>query len=426
LPIKLASINKGLILHLDPTSSRIDNSTIRDCSPYRNHGSINGAVLSEGLEFDGVDDYVKVLDSPSISPTEAITLEAWALCDTIPGDWSRNRIMFKSRAYNFQVGVTNKFRFELYVDGAYRGLEASAVSTTTVFQHWVATYDSATRIMILYLNGQEVASKTLSGLTTYLINDSPDNLLISHTAGYHDGIIASARIYNRVLSASEITQNYNETRYGARSNIRTGLVLELIPSSVEGLTWRDISGQGNSGSIKGASWVSRGLSFDGVDDYVDLSDTGTEWNFQTFSASFWIATTDANSQEIMGEGGKWRPLVDPGGELVFWIRGLKAGTDAVDILWGSIINDGDWHHAVVTYDVNTLKMQIYLDGVLDAEKLTEVEIYADAGNNQAIGRGYTTSPNSIAANIGDVRIFNRVLSAEEVSYLYKLGKVRFG
>lgn len=163
------------------------------------------------------------------------------------------------------------------------------------------------------------------------------------------------------------------------------------------------------------------LSFDGIDDYVNIADTGSEWNFQTFTAEFWIKTTDL-SGEIMGEGGKWRPMLS-NGNIVFWIRGLSGGVDSTDSITGSTINDGQWHHIAVVYENSTKKMQIYVDGSLDNEKTTTVEIYADGDNNQAIGKGYTTSAYPVNATMDEVRIYSRALTKEEINASYHSGLV---
>ena len=166
--------------------------------------------------------------------------------------------------------------------------------------------------------------------------------------------------------------------------------------------------------------------FDGEDDYVDLSDTSSEWDFQTFSAEFWIKTTDV-SKAILGEGGKWRPYISANGKIGFWVRGLTNEATNVDNLCSeTIINDDTFYHIVVAYDIATMKMRIFVDGRLDAEKNTTVEIYADGHNNQAIGAGYTTDPDKINAIIDEVRIYNRALSSTEVqilsnNYMQKMG-----
>jgi hypothetical protein len=59
-----------------------------------NHGALqNGATFAAGkvgqaFSLDGVDDYVEVPDSPSLTPpSSSITLEAWVKPDAVNGDY---------------------------------------------------------------------------------------------------------------------------------------------------------------------------------------------------------------------------------------------------------------------------------------------------------------------------------------------------
>ncbi|MHA1742160.1 MAG: LamG domain-containing protein, partial [Candidatus Thorarchaeota archaeon] len=160
------------------------------------------------------------------------------------------------------------------------------------------------------------------------------------------------------------------------------------------------------------------LRFNGEGDYVDISDSGAEWDFQTFTVAVWVRTR-AKSGGIIGEGYKWRLTVTTGGKVKFWIRGLVDTTDTSDeLISNTAINDGRLHLVVALYNVSTKVMQIYIDGVLDAEKTTSVEIYADGGNTQAIGTYYVGSSAFVNAVISNVLIYDRALSATEISDLY--------
>jgi hypothetical protein len=192
-----------------------------------------------------------------------------------------------------------------------------------------------------------------------------------------------------------------------------------------GDTTYDVTDNDNDGTLHGGldltGWTTNCifdscLDFDGLDDYVDISDAGPEWNFQNFTAELWIKTTDSN-REIMGEGTKWRHIVSGTGVIRFWIRGLDFNTalDSTDELVGNIlVNDDFFHHIAITYDISARHMKIYVDGSLDNEKITNIEMYADGSNNQAIGSGYTTAVNKINAIIDEVIVYNRVLSQEEI------------
>ena len=72
--------------------------------------------------------------------------------------------------------------------------------------HLAATYDGAT--LRLYRNGTQVATRAVSGAIT--TSDSPLRIGGNLVWGeYFDGLIDEVRIYNRVLTATEIQTDMN-------------------------------------------------------------------------------------------------------------------------------------------------------------------------------------------------------------------------
>lgn len=173
----------------------------------------------------------------------------------------------------------------------------------------------------------------------------------------------------------------------------------------------DSSGNGNNGMIYGATWVpgqvGQALDFDGQNDYIDVSDSGSEWDFQTFTVELSIKPdTLSGYREIIGEGAKWR-LFFLDSTLWFWIRGLSGGIDANDALcYVYPYSIGEWHNITASYELATKQMKIYVDGSEVASKTTIIEIYANGHNNQAIGTGWKGSSSFFDGVIDEVRIIN--------------------
>ena len=74
-----------LIMHFDEGSGTI----AKDESGHGNDGTIHGATWTTGisgkaLNFDGVDDYVRIPDSASMDVTEEVTVEVWARIEDVP------------------------------------------------------------------------------------------------------------------------------------------------------------------------------------------------------------------------------------------------------------------------------------------------------------------------------------------------------
>jgi len=73
------------------------------------------------------------------------------------------------------------------------------------------------------------------------------------------------------------------------------------------------------------------------------------------------------------------------------------------------INDGNWHHLVVMLDVPNLKNKMYIDGSFAVEGT--ISTSTASGSNGIIGGAFV-------GGIDQVRIFNKALSAAEVTTLY--------
>ena len=81
----------------------------------------------------------------------------------------------------------------------------------------IATYDSSSGF-VLYLNGEQKSTSSTTGTMTAQTWDSDnkligciqDNTISSVTRDrFFDGKISMCRIYSKVLTASEVLQNYN-------------------------------------------------------------------------------------------------------------------------------------------------------------------------------------------------------------------------
>ncbi|MEM2294605.1 MAG: LamG domain-containing protein [Nitrososphaerota archaeon] len=203
-----------------------------------------------GLYFN-IGDYVRVINSPSLNPTNAITIAAWVYPLSIPSPLPR--IVTKERetmvdSYALHIHGTTKV-FRLHIAGTLL-VEGGLVALYS-WQHVAATWDSVSKLPRLYVNGDLIATgSAYTGpipSTTYdvLIGNNPTNSRQFH------GIIDDVRIYNRALSGDEIKAIYERDEL-----IKDGLVLYLDFTEYEGNIAYDKSGNNNNGTIYGgARWV---------------------------------------------------------------------------------------------------------------------------------------------------------------------------
>lgn len=211
---------------------------------------------------------------------------------------------------------------------------------------------------------------------------------------------------------------------------------------------RDDSGNGNDGTVYGATWITPGkvnsaLSFDGVDDYVDVPSAANLRVIEGFTVATWVYPRDISSLEQifvshLAEGG-WGFQLGLVRQLVPTEESSKSmlsfifynGTGWVSETTGflqtnpSILLTDRWSHVVATYSesagVTTTK--IYVEGA-------ETTYTGPNTFSSTIQWGAGSSYFNIGSNLGgaflqrefngiidEVRIYNRVLSDSEIKAL---------
>ncbi len=205
-----------------------------------------------------------------------------------------------------------------------------------------------------------------------------------------------------------------------------------------GTTTADASGTGNTGAL-GASpttpgWlvgakIGNGLFFDGADDIVNCGSGANLDNLAALTASAWI---NAGS---MGEGVLGR-ILDKTATTFKW-RVNTAGTNqigfAVDYATTNLervsatnaITTGSWYHVLVTWtgSATATNAKIYVNGVEVAYATTINGSGArvdDSAGSLCIGNDNLTN-RTFAGYLDDVRVYNRVLTAAEITAVYRAG-----
>lgn len=174
-----------------------------------NHGAtpIRGK-FGKGMLFDGINDYVDCGNDASLNITDAITIEAWvkvsdfggASDGTIVGaehsDWHRVYIQSDALHYNIYNGTTSWYKSKAYSFDADQ------------WYHIVVVGDKANNMGYWYVNGAQIGSEPK---TTWPTHNSCRLEYIGATSVTYDlfnGSIGGLKIYNRTLSAAEISANY--------------------------------------------------------------------------------------------------------------------------------------------------------------------------------------------------------------------------
>lgn len=220
-------VNSGLISVLDIANSKSyvsGSTTWTDLIIPRNGTLTNGPTFNSGnggsLVFDGTNDYVTF--GSALDTGQNFTITSWIK----PGAISiRNCIVGNSYPYSGRQGwifstatgyasLTNTIFFSIGTDLSYR-IAANNSITPNVWNFVCATVANGGTIT-LYINGIEpsyAGSSLTTGTITYTTNEFHVGLRYTqNNYDFFNGNIANVNIYNRVLSASEILQNYNTTK----------------------------------------------------------------------------------------------------------------------------------------------------------------------------------------------------------------------
>jgi len=194
----------------------------------------------------------------------------------------------------------------------------------------------------------------------------------------------------------------------------SGLVAHWTFDEGSGNTAGDSSGNNKTGTlINGPMWVegkvgSGAVSFDGKDDSI-LTTLDLDGS-KLFSISLWVKPNDvASTERHLFTCGQDQQIYKTNDDL--WYKTNRDTTVASNVL-----SSNTWSHVVVIFDGATVK--IYADGTLI---ITETKSAIDSVGSCVIGSLGTTGTNfRFTGVLDDIRVYNRALSADEVSELYSL------
>ena len=186
--------------------------TATDSSGQSNPGTlVNGAArtasgkIGRAIDFDGVNDYVSVADANSLDLTTGMTLEAWVQLDTV-SSWRTAILKEKPGSDIYALYASNSANAPqgevITGTGAVVKTGAPPPLTAGTWTHLAVTYDGTT--LRVFQNGAQSAAIAGTGS----IQTSTGALRIGGNliwGEYTDGRIDEVRVYNRALSAAEIT-----------------------------------------------------------------------------------------------------------------------------------------------------------------------------------------------------------------------------
>ena len=443
-------ISDGLVLYLDATNTRSysgTGSTWTDLSGY----GYNSTLVSSPtyinnkygqLAFNGSTQYATVPYTSTLWNGQTYTLSLWAKKIGL-GDQGTFGIMI-SKDINYIAHAYNGKTMASFRNstGQQILIYGNNPASYNEWRHYVFTYDGT--VGVLYENGAATGSTALSG---NVVNSSSNPFYIGRfdDGGYHlNGCIAGAMVYNRALSADEVLQNYNATKYKyilQENIVRNGLLLNYDMSDYRsapftGTVIYDTSGIGNTGALVNGPTYSAlaggNLIFDGTNDYIDCN---LDFGFDTTTSatlSLWLKTTNLVQRGgILGKAGSsnWEWTLSQGidsADIFFWYWKVDSNIN-LSISISNFFESDVWKKVDLVWSHASNRITIYRNGIGVTSSTAISSSFQN--RNSSIFLGYTY--NNFASNywngqVGSLSIYNRALTDEEVLQNYNATKTRFG
>jgi hypothetical protein len=334
---------------------------------------------------------------------------------------------------------TSKMAIVLSSDGTYSNSTIKRyLVSVNLNEYTQLTFSFASGTLLIYKNGILAdVTKSIDGSFTSVYDNVTRAIQLGYffdfSNYYNLANIGITKIYNRVLTADEILQNYNATKkkYNPEENIVTnGLVLNIDPSkntSYPGIgnTIYDLSGSGNTGTLSNSptflSINGGSLIYDGTNDYTTIPHNSSQnltyitvsawFNFPTvpFSGlginkegSFRLMSAEAYTSTASGRlGGSWGTGVGPG---------------------STTLKPNKWYQIVMTADGTTQKL--YVNGTLDYSANNSALASVNS-NVLSFATYHFGASNFMNCQISQTQVYNRALSATEILQNYNATKNRF-
>jgi hypothetical protein len=428
----VSSLQAGLVGYWPLNGDNYNATTgrVNDKTPYGNNGVNHSAALTTDRmgKANGAMGFANAyIDVPSLYntnfPQTAGSVALWIYGDfstqdtkSIFDDYSdaRRHVFIRTRAGNNGLQIVLQKPL-VYVAQSYPVLENNKWSFVVV------TYNTITDNMKVYVNGTQFSSAGMSD-TSWV----PDGQIVAFggIGNRFTGSMSDVRVYNRELSATEIS-----TLYGAYSpkivsdSLQQGLVLDMPLTSAWTKTetagsqiMTDKTPYGHDGQNNGATIASDGATFNGSS-YIIFNNPINQPNLnQEWSVSAWVNINDADNQVLITN-------LNLGLHLNFsttkkLLLQLNWGANDYYIYsntTGLLANQG-WKHVVFVFRNSDGLRKIYIDSV---------DKSGSGPNNTSIPSGISSQlriGDGVNGKISNVKIYNRALSAVEIKSLYDKGR----
>ena len=457
----------GLVGYWPFDGNAMSETNAYDLSGNGNHGTLtNGPTLaigkiSQATNFDGVNDNVTIESPSALDNMSQFSISLWYYPRS-QGKFDQGFVISKGNGgSDWHVSMGDENRLDFFVD--YNGgtdLRRSTANGVHAFNKWhhmVVTWSGSADATTVhfYINGTEVGYGTTDNGVGSRVLDT-GNAAIGNTNGSNrefDGLIDDVRVYDRVLSPAEIKRLYNigaTFKVNVPSNtgsLTQGLVgyWSFDGPDMAGNTAYDRSGNGNNGTFTAddpplprpaLGRIGQGLEFLGINNnnHVNMGSPASLNNIEQqggggMTVAFWYKPTIEDEQDFLvgkdGGSGSWTVYTNCCGPGA-WFAFFKDYAGATDLDVSSGLNTvlQGWQHVVVAWNgvSDGAGVHFFINGVESPASINDVGAGAkisDEAIDFKVGGGDQNQ--ELPHTFDDVRVYNRILSPDEIKRLYKIG-----
>lgn len=445
-------VTSGIILNLDARDGLTSgywadqSSESHDATLVGNTSYVNDTSSLDGdyFDFDGSGDYLTFADITERNGQNLFTFEIWVNFDTITGNYGSNRkaaqlmgqhttSLARSAELVIRTNSASSYTASQLLLGTASGGTvgscnidvSSLISNGTWYQ--IVVCKTATNAQIVYLNGSQIGTGNVSNSFTATPMAIGNNYYPSHSYSAEiDGKIGIVRMYNRALSASEVTQNWNanKDRFGyATGLITNGLTMHYDADNYSGSgTWQDESTNSNHGTLNANVTFQSSSPKRFNSTIAGKITTNATLNTSTYTKAVWfrpetntynnLISTNSSSGAVLWMNDSSNQIT--AGHSNTWNR-ISYTKPSNNFL-------NAWWYAVVTFDSSS-GWVMYVNG---SQVATSSNTSGFTNTNIQLLQFGNFSSNGLDGDIAMASVYDRVLTSAEVFQNWNTFKARYG
>lgn len=203
------------------------------------------------------------------------------------------------------------------------------------------------------------------------------------------------------------------------------LVLYLPLYGLDGSSFMSKDAYGHLCTVAGATWTPQGRKFDGTDDYISVPDHSSLDITSAITVMAWARFNNIplGNEIALNKEGAYRAIVSPEVDDDQPCFRVYIGGAWRNVIADTVLTTDTFYHIVGTYDGSYIR--IYVNGVEDATPVSQSGNIATSANDLVIGDYVAGGGWNFAGCIGEVLIYNRALTLQEIQHHYLATKWRY-